>query len=484
MICISVTPSSRRLAAADLFNASRQGDLIELCLDNFKKTPDVGALLEVVDKPVLVSCRRQRDGGHWSGSEDDRIQLLRNAIVAGPAYVELDLAIADQIPPFGSTKRVISHTNLNGVLNQAVVDEVFEKCRKAKADVVKFTWLTETLDDAWPLLAAATQNREIPVVGKGIGPGGLAFSLLGRRYGAPWIYAALEQGMETFDGEATVAQLEDEYCWSDINRQTRFVGIVGQGIVENATTRILNAAFREFEVPVRCLPLIPGRQDRLRKMLEVLKVRALIINNGYTDAMHHLVDDLHNSIRHKSHMDLVTEKQERWKARATLFDSIDNATARVRESDNWAQGRTMLVIGADSLSVNIAIWLQELKAAVSLAAPSDNAAVRAAKEADVRHVPWHSIYDLVTKGIVLTDANVKCGTGRGELNPSLLREGLTVIDLLTYPKESVIAEEARLRGCSYVSPAMIFASQLQSQFDYLTGKSLPLEAFQKGLADS
>ncbi len=59
----------------------------------------------------------------------------------------MSTAIADQIPRFGSTKRVISHTNLNGVLNQAAVDKVFEQCRMAKADVVKFTWLTHTLDD-------------------------------------------------------------------------------------------------------------------------------------------------------------------------------------------------------------------------------------------------------------------------------------------------------------------------------------------------
>lgn len=94
----------------------------------------------------------------------------------------------------------------------------------------------------WPLVANATHNREIPVVGRGIGPGGLAFSLLGRRYGAPWIYAALELGMETFTGEATVTKLEDEYSWPDINRQMRFVRIVGQGAAENA-------AFTECDSP-------------------------------------------------------------------------------------------------------------------------------------------------------------------------------------------------------------------------------------------
>ena len=111
------------------------------------------------------------------------------------------------------------------------------------------------------------QKRELPLVGKGIGPSGLTFSLLGRRHGAPWIYAALERGIEACDVEVTIGQLTEEYCWSDVTRQTRFVGIVGRCTAENATTRILNAAFQEFEVPVRCLPLIRGRPDRLRKML-------------------------------------------------------------------------------------------------------------------------------------------------------------------------------------------------------------------------
>lgn len=483
MICISVTPTSRRLAAADLFNASKQCDMIELCLDHLARKPDVGALLEAVDKPILISCRRPDEGGQWEGTEDERIQLLRNAIVAGPAYVELDLDTAAKIPPFGNTKRVISYTNLNGPLSPSGVDKVLKQCEQAKADVVKFTWLTETLDDIWPLLSVATQDRGLPVVGKGIGRGNLAFSLLGRRYGSPWIYAALERGMETCAEEATVSQLEEEYCWSEVSRQTRFVGIIGQSTAENVTARILNAAFREFDVPFRCLPLVPGRPDRLRKMLDVLKIRGLIIDREYSETMQHLVDDLHPSVHSDGFIDLMTNKEGRWKARTTLFKGIETAVASVRDDDNWAQGRTILVIGADALSVGMARRFSAMNAAVSISAPSDNAATAAARRADVRHVPWAGIHGLVTECVVLADASVNCGTGRGELNPSLLREGLTVIDMLSYPAESTISEEAQVRGCRYISPTMIFASQLQSQFGYLTGKSLPLEAFQKGLAE-
>ncbi|MEI7701235.1 MAG: hypothetical protein WCK86_15660 [Planctomycetia bacterium] len=55
MICITVTPTSRTLAPADLLNASRRCDLIELCLDHFIAEPNVGDLLRVVDKPIMIS---------------------------------------------------------------------------------------------------------------------------------------------------------------------------------------------------------------------------------------------------------------------------------------------------------------------------------------------------------------------------------------------------------------------------------------------
>ena len=100
VICVSVVPSSIRLDFSDLFNASKQCDLIELYSDHFLKTPDIGVLVKSVEKPSLISCRRRRDGGRWKGSKEDKIKLLRNAIVAEPAYVEPDLEIADQIPRY------------------------------------------------------------------------------------------------------------------------------------------------------------------------------------------------------------------------------------------------------------------------------------------------------------------------------------------------------------------------------------------------
>ena len=60
-------------------------------------------------------------------------------------------------------------------------------------------------------------------------------------------------------------------------------------------------------------------------------------------------------------------------------------------------------------------------------------------------------------------------------------DGMTVVDLTTYPRESAFAEESRARGAHYISPQQVFAQQLKTQFNMLTGLELPETAFERGM---
>ena len=48
MICISINQESRRLALAEMLNAARSADLLEVRLDRFGKAPDPGDMAEAV----------------------------------------------------------------------------------------------------------------------------------------------------------------------------------------------------------------------------------------------------------------------------------------------------------------------------------------------------------------------------------------------------------------------------------------------------
>src|SRR5207249_2771712 len=111
MLCVSIAPSSAPLAAVDLLNASRQADVVELCLDRLAPPLDLTRLLGGLGEKTIVSCRRVQDGGQWRGSEEDRLSLLRQA-AAVAACVELDVDAAKAVPRIGEVRRIIAFTSL------------------------------------------------------------------------------------------------------------------------------------------------------------------------------------------------------------------------------------------------------------------------------------------------------------------------------------------------------------------------------------
>jgi len=92
MICISIAQESRTLALVDMLNAVALGaDMIELRLDTFEKDPNLAELFTAKRAPILMSCRRPEDGGAWDGSEEERLMLLRNAVISKCDFVEIEL---------------------------------------------------------------------------------------------------------------------------------------------------------------------------------------------------------------------------------------------------------------------------------------------------------------------------------------------------------------------------------------------------------
>lgn len=480
MICITVTPESRTLGKVDILNAAAKGDIIEVCLDRLIKEPDIKELLEVTDKPIIVSCRRKKDGGHWDGTEEERLMLLRQAIVAGPAYVELDLDIAKEIPRFGKTQRVISFTRLDAP--ETDVDVVFDEAAEAQADVVKFTWPTPTLDDAWPLLRAISQKKSAPVVGIGLGRGELTFSLLGLKYGTPWIYAALERGMEAFDGQATVFELEETYHLRAINRQTAFIGVVGFGEAQSITTRVLNQAFQTLGTNARCLPLVPGNVNSLPKMLDSLRIKALIVNGGFGKALLPLAEKIDAADRASGAVDLLLKRDDGWHGHNTLsraaVRALETELAATATGGSPLEQRSLLVLGNGAVAQSMAAAIVRRKGLVSVCGPDDRETLETARRLGCRCIPFQNLYDTLADVAVIADPLLRVGMTHGCINASVLRPHMTVLDVSDPPSEHELTEEARLRGCQVIAPRAVYLDQIRTQFKAITGQDLPESAAQ------
>ena len=122
-------------------------------------------------------------------------------------------------------------------------------------------------------------------------------------------------------------------------------------------------------------------------------------------------------------------------------------------------------------------------AAVNIAAPSDNAAAAIASAVGIRHVRWNAVHDMRNDVIVFADRGLVCGLGKGQVNPMMMRDRMTVVDLTVGLRGSTFADEARGRGSRYIDPVDVYSIQLNLLFCQLTGRDLPEGVLAKELME-
>ncbi len=477
MICVTIAQDSRRLALADLLNAGRRGDLIEIRLDRFKKAPEVGQLIAAKPKPVILSCRRARDGGEWTGTEDERLALLRQCIVSKADYVEIEVDVADKIRKLPPTRRVISYTNFEET--PADVADVYAEAQRKGADVVKLSTRTRTPEEAWPLVKILARPA-VPTVVAGLGKPGIMLSILARKMGAPWTYAALERGMETYPGQPTVNQLLDVYAHADIGRTTPLVGVSGLTEAGVATAGLLNAAFAELGRPERCLPLAVGGTDVFRKVIKAIKLSGVVVDPPHWEAMREIAADLRGDARQAGATDLICRHADRWRgfdffgraAVGALEDVVDR-----RSGGKPLAGRRVAVVGADAAARMVGHRVRRRGGVVIIAARDREAARTLAAELDGRHVPLEGLYTTQHEVLVVCAderqrVTAPANADEPSIHPGYLTADMTVMDVTATPFPTPVLVAAERHGCRIVPPAEVLLRQVGLYVRAITDRSV------------
>jgi 3-dehydroquinate dehydratase/shikimate dehydrogenase len=484
MICVTIAQESRRFAQIDLLNAAEQGDMVEVRLDRFGKGADLKEVLGRKPKPVILSCRRPQDGGYWEGTEEERLTVLRHAIIAGADYVEIELDVADQIRPFPPAKRVISYTNL-----AETPEDIFDIYRQAQArhaDVVKLMTRVRTPEEAWPLVQILA-NPPVPTVVVGLGRPGVMLTVLGKKIGAPWVYAALERGRETYPGQPTVFDLDYAYLYSTINKNTRLVGVCGFSLREYVVTAALNSLFRTLELPARCLPLPVGEPRLFRKVIDAVKLAGVVVDAENLTTLAEVPGVTEPAAQRVGGLDLLLRKDDGWYGYNTLIRATLAALEELLHvrypTETPLADRPVAVVGVNDLARMVVRGIKQRGAAPIIVSHHKDAAQELAQQLDCRFLSFEALYSTSHDVLVLCDNETEFmgNTGYSSIHPGYLKRGMTVMDLTAALVLTPVLREARARRCAWAHPKKLLLDQLTMQARLLTGRELTREALEKAM---
>ena len=259
MICVSIGRGRHRHMIAEHRHLVDQGaQLVELRVDYINGDVNLKRLVADRPGPVIITCRRQADGGKYNRSEEQRLMLLRTAITEGVEYVDLEDDVAGKIPRFGRTKRIISFHDFRKTPDN--LDEVHRRLCELDPDIIKICTMANHPRDNLRVLQLTRQSK-VPTIGVCMGDIGTPTRILAGRFGAPFTFATFHHERALAPGQLSYQQMTEIYHYDQINDQTEVYGVVADPVGHSLSPQIHNAGFQQLKLNKVYLPFRVPRED-------------------------------------------------------------------------------------------------------------------------------------------------------------------------------------------------------------------------------
>ena len=461
---------------AEFAHLVEQGaELVELRLDYISTRVNIQRLLK--DRPcaTVITVRREQDGGKFTGSEDARLIMLREAIANGVEYVDLEDDIAGKIPRFGKTKRIISHHNFRNTPDN--LRELHNHMKALDADIVKIATMANQPHDNLRMLEMM-QESDCDTVGMCMGDIGISSRILGPRFGAKFTYATFHHERALAPGQLSFDQMTNVFRHNSIGKETAVYGVIADPVGHSLSPQIHNAEFGAlgidavyvpFRVPFDTLGAVHGRCAAVgdswpERDDSAQGSRGQVSDEGRPGGEGHWG---------RQHGAVPRRRRAGLQYRLQSGDGLPGAGAgRRRAAGNAQSAAGQEGVGAGSgrrgpgRDVRFAAARREDDDRQPHAIASSSAGRyvrRQVHRVAARHAPTEILVNCTPIGM---HPNVD----ESPFNKSHLKPNMIVFDTVYNPESTLLLKEARSHGCRIVTGVEMFIRQAELQFFLFTGQ--------------
>src|SRR5262245_14090270 len=479
ILCVTVGRGRHRHLIAEHKHLAEQGcKLVELRLDFLVTPPNLKRLLAERPCPVMVTCRREKDGGRWAKSEEDRLMLLRQAIVAGVEYVDLEEDIAAGIPRFGKTKRIISYHNFQETPED--LNHLHYRLSGLNADIVKIATMAHSPHDNLRLMRLMRASR-VPTVAFCMGEFGQASRILAGKFGAPFTYATFHAERTMAPGQLSYQQMKETYRYEKVNPETEVYAVIADPVAHSLSPHIHNAAFDALNLNKVYVPFRVRPEDLSQFMHDCREfgIKGLSVTIPHKEEVLQYCTKFDEATQEIGACNTLIWRDDKvigyntdYRAATSLLDDVFTGN----EADSGLKGKSALVLGAGGVARAIVVGLKRRGAEVTIACRTQNRADDLAVFCQGKSVGWAQRQmfqaDLVVN---CTPIGMHPNLDDTPLDASYLKPGMVVFDTVYNPEQTLLLKDARAAGCEVISGVDMFVGQAARQFYLFTDREAPTD---------
>ena len=459
LLCVTVTGATTAELRQNR-DAVPDADVIELRLDTVSD-PSVAGALAGRRRPVIVTCRPAWEGGGFKGSEEERKQILADALSLGAEYVDVEwrARFDDLIAGARGRRIVLSAHDFLGVPIDLTAR--VHAMRSSGAEVVKVAATLSSLSDCVPLMDLGAQSG--PQSGLaliGMGPYGLATRVLAGRFGSIWTYAGALKEI----GQLTAETLLKDYHFRSVTDTTEIYGVAGGSVRHSVSPAMHNAAFRAARVDAVYLPLPATSATDFATFGRAIGISGASVTIPLKVALFDQVDEVYSVARRIGAINTIRVSDGRW-----IGGNTDASGFLEPLQEKIAlKGLRASVLGAGGAARAVTVALASSGCAVTLHARSRQQAEETAMLTSVELGPWPpepGSWDLL---INCTPVGMYPHLEETPI-PAEHLTGRYVYDLVYNPSTTRLLRDAATRGCETIGGLDMLVAQAGEQFQWWVG---------------
>ena len=478
MICVSVGRGRHKMMMAEHKHLAEQGaELVELRLDYIRRPVNLKRLLKDSPCPIVATCRRPEDGGKWMKSESDRVMLLRTAIADGADYVDLEMEIAEQIPRYKDTQRIISYHNFDETPSN--LEEIHHQMTELDPDIIKIaTMANNPMDNVTALRLC--RDSEIPTIAFCMGEMGVTSRLLCGKFGAPFTYATFSSDRKLAPGMLTFEEMRDYFQYDSITKDTKILGVIADPVAHSLSPVVHNSCIRKNKLDYLYLPFRVPREylEQFINVCPELDIAGLSVTIPHKENVIKLINALDDNVAGiRAANTLVFKTPNVYGYNTDCSAAVESVAKTLEErKDVQLEAARVLILGAGGVARAIAFGLKRAKANITISARDYRKADALATALDCEPLDWPG------RGTFECDVLVNC-TPVGmypemDVTPfdaEWFDKKTVVFDTVYNPEQTLFIKQARKAECTTITGVDMFVRQAAKQFKLFTGEKADMK---------
>ena len=458
---------------------------LEFRLDHL---PDPATGLELIrkfhrvhtDAHILATCRHRHAQGHFAGSTEKQIAILKASAEAGASFVDLEIETAEKakaqvIPLRGLALLIISYHNFQ---NTPALDPVLKRLRKVPADIYKIATTARKPTDNLRVIQLIRDNEHSPLVLLAMSETGSASRILLPSLGSVFTYAAPCNGKGTAPGQIPAKTLRSLYRPEKLTKQSRVYGIIADPVSHSKSPFIHNRAFQARRLDAVYVPFLvsQGQIGDWMNFAGNLPVAGFSVTIPHKCRIVRYLDTVDPLARRIGAVNTVWRKAGKWRGANTDTDGVLKPLGHHLRLAN----SSVLIAGYGGAARAAAVALTDARAKLTITGRNLGKAQSLAR---------------VVKGEALTLKQAQIrefdvlvhATPVGMLpntNESLFADripGRVVLDMVYNPHETLLLKRAKAQGSVVIPGTEMLLEQAVSQFEIWMGESAPREVMKRAL---